>query len=539
LLSPLSHSAVESSVDRRNVALGDTLQLVISATEDDEDLSTVDFSKLEQDFQVLSRSTRSNTSIINGRRTHERRLQVEITPLRTGLLSIPAFNVGTARTAPLQVRVSDAPQVEPGDESVLFEATVDRDSVYVQGQVLLTLRLQQAVNLDDRSISELSLPDAFVVPLEQKSFQRRINGRAWLVHEVRYAIFPEQSGTLTIPAQRFSARESVQRRSLFDSNRGRLLKLRTEPLQIEVLPKPAEFTGNSWLPARNLVVEEDWSADASTLRVGESITRTVRLRGEGVQGAQLPPVQFPDIDGIKHYPDQPSIGDDEISSGLLGSRSDSVAIVATRPGEIEIPAVSIPWWDTDARVMREAVIPARTLQIAPAAAEPLQSPPAQPMSNDAGEQVASAAGRSALPWQLLALFCALGWATTVFVWWRSRQMTPASAAPEQAAGNVKAAYKSLLAACASDQPAEARKALIRWAAARAEDPGITSLRAATSAMDDSELQVEVEKLERALYGSATGDWRGERLRAVVEQLQTRKRTVNSSADQSLQLYPAN
>ena len=535
--SPAVQAAVEASVDRRDILLGDTLQLVISATEDDEDLSSINLDALQQDFQVLSRSTRSNTSIVNGRRTHNRQLQMEITPLRTGQLQIPPFVVGSKRTEAILVRVSDAPQVAPGEASVLFEATVDRDSVYVQGQVLLTLRLQQAINLDERSISELTLPDAFVVPLEQKSFQRRVNGRPWLVHEVRYAIFPEQSGVLEIPAQSFSARESTPRRSLFDNNRGRLLRLRSEPLQIEVLPQPANFAGPNWLPARNLVVEEEWSTDTDQLRAGESVTRTIRLRGEGVQGAQLPPVLFTPMEGIKHYPDQPSISDDEISSGLLGSRRDSVAIVPTRAGSIEIPAVEIPWWDTETGTLRTAVVPARTLQVAPASAEPVQT--AGLADPTTGRSAPAPEPASALLWQLLALGCALGWALTVLLWWlRGRQPTVEATDIAPAPPSTKAAYKSLLAACASDQAGAARRAVIDWAAACCDDNGITSLQQAAAAMDNGELTTELEQLERALYGSEEHSWRGDHLRSIVEHLQSRHRRGKARQEETLPLYPS-
>ncbi|PLW67163.1 BatD family protein [Pseudohalioglobus lutimaris] len=539
--SPALRAAVDASVDRHNVSLGDTLQLVISATEDEEDLSSVNFAELERDFQVLSRSTRSNTSIVNGRRSHNRQLQVEITPLRSGQLQIPAFTVGAARTKPLSVNVGDAPQFAPGEETVLFEATVDSDSVYVQGQVLLTLRLQQAINLDERSISELNLPDAFVVPLEQKSFQRRVNGRPWLVHEVRYAIFPEQSGVLTIPAQSFSARESTQRRSLFDSNRGRLLRLSSEPLQIEVLPQPASFTGSSWLPARNLVVEEEWSADTDQLRAGESVTRTIRLRGEGVQGAQLPPVLFTPIEGIKYYPDQPSIGDDEISSGLLGSRRDSVAIVPTRSGRIDIPAVEIPWWDTAAGAMRTAVIPARTLQVAPANTVPFQPPAIAEPTSVGSAATATEQTASALRWQMLALFFALGWIVTVVLWWlRGRKPVPglpATGSTAEATTSSKAAYKSLLAACASDQATAARKAVIQWAAARSNDSSIVSLQQAAAAVNDQELTTELENLERILYGSEEHAWRGDHLRSIVEHLQSPRSRGKKTQEEAPQLYP--
>ena len=408
LSSQWSRAAVEATVDRQQIALGDTLQLVVSATEDDEELSSVNLDALLRDWQVLSRNTRSNTSIINGKRSHNRQLQMEITPLREGELEIPAFQVGSARTRPITINVADAPQMDPGSETVLFEAVVDRESVYVQGQLILTLRLQQAVNLDGRSISDLQLPGAFVVPLEQKSFQRRVGGTPWLVHEVRYAIFPEQSGRLEIPRQSFTARESTPRRSIFDNNRGRLIRLNSKPLTIEVLPRPTEFTGSTWLPARNILIEEEWSADPDKLQAGESITRTLRLRGEGLQGAQLPPVLLAQTEGLKHYPDQPAIADAEISSGLLGTRTDSVAIVPTRAGEITLPAVSIPWWDTEAQVMRTAEIPARTLQVSAAAPQAADSPLQQASSTAQPNITAAPTAVSVWPWQLLALACALG-----------------------------------------------------------------------------------------------------------------------------------
>ena len=88
LLSPLIGSAtalaeVNATVDRQRLALGDTLRLTISATEDNEDISGVDLSHLEADFEVLQRSTQSNTRIVNGERSHNRQLIVEIAPRRT------------------------------------------------------------------------------------------------------------------------------------------------------------------------------------------------------------------------------------------------------------------------------------------------------------------------------------------------------------------------------------------------------------------------------------------------------------------------
>ena len=60
LMASAAQAAVDATVDRNRVALGDTLQLTLSATEDDEDLGSVDLSGLQRDFEILQRSTRSN-----------------------------------------------------------------------------------------------------------------------------------------------------------------------------------------------------------------------------------------------------------------------------------------------------------------------------------------------------------------------------------------------------------------------------------------------------------------------------------------------
>ena len=92
------------------------------------------------------------------------------------------------------------------------------------------------------SISNLSLEDAFYDLLEQRKFQRVINNRTWEVHEVRYAIFPEKSGLLEIPAMTLSARESLPRRNMFDLRQsGRLLRRTSESFSIKILPRPPSF----------------------------------------------------------------------------------------------------------------------------------------------------------------------------------------------------------------------------------------------------------------------------------------------------------
>jgi hypothetical protein len=380
-------AAVVAGIDRQTVALGDTLRLTITATEDEE-ISDADLRPLLVDFEILQRSTSSNTSIVNGRRTHSKQILLDITPRRQGALEIPPLRVGRSQSSSLSVNVGPPATNPSSQDTVLFEAEVDRDSVYVQGQVILTLRIQRAINLDNLGISELTLDDAFVKQLEQKSFQRNVDGRPWLVHEIRYAIFPAYSGKLEIPAQTFSARESGPRRGFFNLNSGgKMLRRTTQPITIDVMPRPAAFTGDTWLPARLVSIEETWSTPPEQLRAGESTTRTVTISGDGLQGAQLPPVIFEPVEGLKYYPDQAAISDAEIDSGLRGSRQDSAALVPTRAGTWVIPEIRIPWWDTESQRMRFAEIPERTINVGAADVTGTSTPLPSLLGDTAGQTV--------------------------------------------------------------------------------------------------------------------------------------------------------
>ncbi|QIB67230.1 BatD family protein [Kineobactrum salinum] len=539
LVSSGLHAALEVAVDRTEIAFGDSLRLVITSTAD-EDLEALDLRALEADFEILQRNLSSSTSIINGQLSRSRQLALDISPRREGKLRIPAFSHAAGNTAPINIAVAPAATIEDGEQSVLFEAEVDRREVYVQGQLLLTLRIQQAINLEDRGISELQLDNAVVKPLEQNSFQRSVNGRPWLVHEVRYAIFPQQSGTLQIPSQLFSARESAGRRSVFDmGSRGRQLQRRSEPLNITVLPRPDSYPESaSWLPARNITLEEVWSTPPEQLQAGESATRTLRLQGEGVLTAQLPSLSNAAQQGLKWYPDQPVTEERETSAGLVGLRENSAALVAVRGGSWTLPELRIPWWDTQAQQLRHAVLPAREIHIAAnPAADPAADPARSPAPAAADTGTAAAQRTPLWPWQLLAGVCALGWLGTV-IWYRRRAQaaTLTATAPVTAGPNAARALRQLQAACTSHSAAEARRALLAWG--QTQLPGRTRLSPTELALafaDEALLQA-VADLERALYRDPGSAWDGTALLAAVNRLRNAAPKTGQKAD-ALTLYP--
>jgi oxygen tolerance protein BatD len=539
--STIARAELTASVDRDRVAMGDVIRLTIAATAN-EPINNIDLRPLLKDFDILQRSNSSSTNVINGVRTSSHEVHLDITPKREGTLRVPALPVGRASTNYLLVAVGPATTAS-GDPLVSFEAELDTNSVYVQGQAVLTLRIQQAINLDNRSVSEFKLDNAFVKQLEQQSFQRTIAGRPWLVHEIRYAIFPEKSGVLTIPAQTFSARESQPKRGRFDiGGTGKLLKRSSKALTINVKPRPDSYPGTTWLPTTKLTVTEQWSTPPEQLRVGESATRRVIIRAEGLQGAQLPPTLFPATAGLKYYPDQPVIKDEESGPGLLGSREDSAALVPAQPGDWQIPEVRIPWWDTQAEKIRYAVLPARSITVAASLdvsspALPLPQPQTSAPVLDSGPISITTSDSSAPLWQMIAAISSLGWLLTIayLIVKRKKPVVADTAVRENP--SEAAALKQLLAACATDNAAATREYLVKWAAALYPNQAIHSLNQIKSVFADVQLSAQIQQLDQSLYSTGGNDWSGKELAPLVKRLRKQHRTNTKASHAQLSLYP--
>ncbi len=112
---------------------------------------------------------------------------------------------------------------------------------------------------DDSSLSPLRMNDARVEQLgEPRTYEKDINGVRHGVIEVRYAIFPQKSGTLEIPGQTFKATQVAQRRNDDDYNPfgpqpGKQVLVTSPSIPLQIDPKPADYprTHPGCRPARS------------------------------------------------------------------------------------------------------------------------------------------------------------------------------------------------------------------------------------------------------------------------------------------------
>jgi hypothetical protein len=588
-LSCSAAAAVTATLDRDQVEAGETVQLILQ--HDSRGGGEPDLEPLKKDFDLLDRSSSSSVQIVNGSISSQRELRLSLAPKHAGKLQIPPLSWDGEQSQPLQLTVGGSgggaggaqagasgagAAAAAGNAHVFLSSSLDQKQPYVQGGVLLTVKLYTDEQLYQPSLDFAGSNDIMVqrIGKDQQGNEVR-NGRRYDVVERQYLLQPQRSGELsldgpTLEAQVVEAANPGQ--SPFGANpfggflRGspfggmmqttRPLRLHGDAIQLSVRPRPADAAGPDWLPAKQVNLEEAWRPDNASVHAGEPLTLHLRLAATGLSAAQLPDLSaglaLPD--GIKAYPDQPKLETGLQSGEIVASREQDIALIASRPGQYRIPALRLSWWDTKQNVQRQVLLPERTLDVLPAlpgsgdaaaaappaaSAPPALSTPAPAAPADSGPTAAPpipAGAARPFPWPWISLFLVLLWLGTLVVWWRERAVAtaPVAAAPAQPAadtGNLRSAFR---AACLGNDPQAARRSLLAWARAVWPQHPPAGLNALSAQLRDPRVAELLQQLDRACYSG--GAWHGEELAQALGSLAAPAKTAVKSSALS-ELYP--
>ncbi len=555
ILAPLARAGLEAKVDRNQLALDETLNLTLTK-EGGSAFSSADLAPLEKDFRILGRSQSSSTQISNGSMTSSFSLNLTLAPKRTGILQIPPLTVGGDNSRPLTVKVVTMaqPKTRADNVPIFLESEVDPKVVSVQQQAILTLRIYWAVEAKINEPEMPQLPDVLVEKLNDATYSKSVNGRTYQVFERKYALFPQKSGSLPIPPLTVRASVASQGRQSdpfhdffpdFATNPGREIVLRSNPEQITVKEKAADYpAGAVWLPTGKLTAAVDWSKEPADLQVGESSTVTITLAGQGLLASQLPPVELPDLPGLKVYQGKAEVQNLKNSDGVTGLRRESIALVPTRAGSLELPEIRLPWWNKESGQVEYTVLPARQLVIKGAAGSLAVStvPPTTDQSRPEGEASApapvSAPTTTSTPtpvpgsfmfWAMACALLALGWLGTGYLLLKSRRQLreltfERDKVAESGSLREREAFKVLAGACLDNDPARARQALLAWAQSRYPDQRLRSGGDLARLCRDTRLPGLLMEIDGKLYGGGDKSvWSGKTLLAAVEQIRKERK----------------
>jgi len=508
---------VQVSIDRNPVQVNESFQLVFSLDADPD--RDPDFSALQQDFLILGNRRSSGISIINGEYQRSVKWGLKLMAKQVGEFTIPAIRFDHELSKPFQVTVKPSALASVPHDQLVLELVADKSEVFVQGQVILTLRLLSATDISAYQFGDISLEnlDAVIEPMgDERQYQTRIADRSYLVLEQQFALFPQQSGRLGITPVRAEVR--LPSKSSFDPFRtgGEIRQLRSQPLFVDVAPIPAEFTGPYWLPANKIELREEWQGDLTGLVAGEPVTRSLSLLADGLTAAQLPELELIPIGGMKQYPDQAELENRRSANGVTGQRVQKVALIPGTAGSYLVPAINLPWWNLQSGKMEIATIPSRELIVSAAAGVSVADAPVAEVQTTVQEAAPAAANPF---WLWLSLALAGGWILSALYWWYQLRQPAAATAPSATEHpDLRQAGKKLQQACNDSDAISARRLLLTWGRALLAPRRISNLRQLGDVLG-ADLRHEIEVLNQSLYAPAGAQWRGQALWSLCQQLE--------------------
>lgn len=361
LLSSNAHAfEVTAQVDRNRITINDTLVLKIVFQDGEGDIDT---SRLT-DFEIISQSSSSNISIINGNYSKTISTIYRLVPRREGRLQIPAFEVRhkgkryTTKLIPIEVTAAN---VRPkASRDIFIEAGLSSTSPYVGEQVVYQLRLFSAIRFSNATLQQPDFTGFTAKEAgDRQNYETTIDGRGYRVIAVNYVLIPETPGEIEIdpaviicdvPVKGGRSNDPFSdpffSNNFFSFGRSEKRRLSTGPLSVKINPLPEYRAGRP--PFSGVVGHVAITAelDRDRLAAGESMTLTLTLEGKGnLMDAQSPELTLPD--GVKVYEDAPV---DEISlsaAGYSGKKVFKKAIVPVTPGNYTIDSISFSYFDVD------------------------------------------------------------------------------------------------------------------------------------------------------------------------------------------------
>lgn len=528
-IAQVQAASFTASVDRTQLNAGESVELVLES-DDPAQFLVPDLTPLEPFFELLS--SKQMNRLTDSQRPVTQWI-LTLLPKQTGFVIIPPLSLGELQSAPINLSISAFKDIGlPALEPVYIDSQIDQQSLYVQAQLLLTLRVYHAVPLfADSNLTPLLIDNARVEQLgKPRSFEQHINGVRHGVIEISYAIFPQQSGAIEIPTQTFSATlagHDPHSLTPFSAQPGQRIEVKSAGIPVQVKDIPDSYPKDAqWLPAQHIALQQTWTPPSIT--AGSAVTRQLKLSAQGLPSSQLPALTPESASTYKVYIDKPSFSHQFTEHGLVSSRDERHAFVFQAAGRYQLAAIKLPWWNTQLDQLEYAELAQQELHV-------LAQPNNQEFvpltaSNNSSPTVLLLPQQQLLLWQSLSVFFMLLTIIGFSLWWRARHQPAVAMVTSSNAPSRRSLQDDLKRACLANDPVSTRQALDAWARQYPES-------LASMAARSSSLEVALDALNSALYSENNSNWQGQELLQAIRDLSFVEADSTDSDEQLPPLYP--
>ncbi len=520
LLSASSHSnAIKAYLDREEVYLDESVNLIVTFKGVATDVSgSPDLSMIENDFDVVSESTQTSIQILNGVSNVVHNWIFGIRPKKTGTLIIPGISFGRYKSNPMQIEVREfTGNVRKAGEDLFVEIEATPQNPYVQSQVIYVARLFTAVDIAQGSLSDPVVSSAEVQQLgSDRRYDSKRGGRNYDVIEKRYVIFPEQSGTHEISPVEFTGVISDYNQSTLQTQYRRE-RISSEPVVLQVRPKPPSYSGKTWLPASDLQMSDSWNGHLPDLEVGRPETRKISIEAIGLRAIQLTSPDYEVDQSLRIYSNSPKLNTHQTSWATVAQRDEEFVVIPNTTENVTIPEFRVVWWDVDEDKEKVAILPRMTnIQAA--------SGTATSASSDSEDQsLASVVPDTHSPvtvepdrtWMLISVGMLIMWLGTLAGWYYNRRKEVKRRADDfepsdQRTSTIQKSIRDIRRACRDSDAGRVATALHDLARLWWPEQSPRNLIDFGLRVGDGEFNRELRHLDSKIYSNDSQSWDGDR-----------------------------
>lgn len=368
LMAQSDEITVLVSIDRDTIGLDEQALLQIEISGPEQDLPDPQMPTLPQ-FEVYSQGRSSSISIVNGVVSSSLTYRYIMIPLKAGTfpinnvavvhknrrykgnrLELTVLDQGTATSPQLEQSAQDA---DGNGRDYFLEAVVDKKNPFVNEQVTFTLKFFIAVQYyGSPELKEPSTTGFWTEILGNKApYYQKINNRNYRVIERKYALFPTQTGELTIGRAMITTTVGSKDRRYRDPfgvfgdmlGRGEEVVIRSQPITINVKPLPAagrpdDFTGTIGNFRINATVNK------TQTEVSQPVSLTIRISGTGNIKSVAEPL-IPESGDFRVYQASANESVSKVNDAIGGTKTYEEVFIPNVPGQLEIPAISFNYFD--------------------------------------------------------------------------------------------------------------------------------------------------------------------------------------------------